>query len=228
VNLCFIPARGGSKRLPRKNLLPLGGRPLLAWTIDAARESAQFDEIVVSSDDDEILAIAHDAGVRADRRPAALGGDRIRFVEVLVELLRRPAESGRFITATTLLPTCPFRSCEDIRAAFALLTPGNSVVSVSHYEFPPEFAADLRGTELHLREPARYAHSTQSQSVPPAVHPNGAIYLSSVERLLATGSYFTAPVLGYLMPPERAFDIDFPHQFAIAEALLRPPVTAIP
>ncbi len=221
MNLCFIPARGGSKRLPRKNLLPLGGRPLLVWTIDAARDSNLFDEIVVSSDDNEILALARDAGVRADRRPDALGGDRIRFIEVLDELLRRPAETGRFATATTLLPTCPFRTAADIAAAFELLTPGNSVVSVSHYEFPPEFAADLHGTELQLRHPERYAHSTQSQSVPPAVHPNGAIFLSSVARLLATGSYFTAPVQGYLMPPERAFDIDFPHQFAIAEALLQ-------
>lgn len=220
--LCFIPARGGSKRIPRKNLLPLAGRPLLFYTTAAARSSGLFSRIVVSSDDDEILALAASLGVEADRRPASLGGDQVRFVEVLEEfLLRSPSE---FDTVAVLLPTCPFRSVEDLQAAARLLAAApepSFVVSLSRYDFPPEFAVDFDGTNVRLRAPEAYAASTQSQSVAPSYHPNGAIYLAPVPLFLIHRAFYAAPLLGYLMPPERSLDLDYPHQFPLAEALLR-------
>jgi len=220
--ICFIPARGGSKRVPRKNLLPLAGRPLIAYTIEAARESAIFARIVVSSDDSEILALAEKEGVEADRRPADLAGDRVRFVEVLEEYLGR-AEGGIDHVAV-LLPTCPFRTGQDILAAYGMLLAApepSFVVSVSEYEFPPEFALEVDGHRARVRHPEVYAHSTQSQSVGKSFHPNGAIYFAPVRLFLAKRTFFREPLLAYLMPPERSLDIDNLYQFEIAEAIMR-------
>lgn len=220
MRLGFIPARGGSKRVPRKNILPLAGKPLLVWTIDAARSSGVFDNIVVSSDDEEILAISADAGAQADARSKELSGDRITFPQVLLEFLSRPENVGRYGEVAVLLPTCPFRTGEDIRAAFALRQAGEFVVSVMAYDFPPDFACDLDDGILRLRHPEAYARSTQSQSTKPAFHPNGAIFAGSVERFLETRSFFAPPIRGYLMPPERSLDIDLPHHVHLAEAML--------
>ncbi len=223
MTLCFIPARGGSKRIPGKNIRPLAGRPLIEWTIAAAEKSRCFSQIIVSSDDDAILGIASSAGAISDRRPPELGGDGVRFVEVLEEFLTRPENAGKFTTVTVLLPTCPFRNELDIRAALALhaLEHEAFVVSISAYEFPPDFACDFDEFSgvLRLRQPEVYAHSTQSQSVKPAFHPNGAIYVGSVKRFLAAKSFFAPPVFGHQLPPERALDLDHPHQWEIAEAL---------
>lgn len=219
--LAFIPARGGSKRLPRKNLLPLGGKPLVRHTIDCARASGQFSEIVVSSDAPEILAIAQASGVTADSRPAHLSGDQVRNVEVLAELLARRPE--QFDAVMLLQPTSPFRTPGDIRQAVSLWRshPEGSIVAVSAYEEPPQFA--LRMDEkfaLEMREPAAYAQSTQKQAIPPLYHPGGSIYLCSVSKFLRTGAFFAPPLFGVVIPPGRALDIDLPHQFAFAEWMM--------
>jgi N-acylneuraminate cytidylyltransferase len=220
--ICFIPARGGSKRVPRKNLLPLAGRPLIAYTIEAARKAGIFDRVLVSSDDDEILALAAREGAEADRRPAALGGDRVRFVEVLEEFLKRSCDGADHVAV--LLPTCPFRNEHDILAAHAMLLAAPEpafVVSVREYEFPPEFALEMDGPKARVLHPEIYAASTQSQSVGRSYHPNGAIYFAPVALFLAERSFFRQPLLGYLMPPERSLDIDNLYQFEIAEAMMR-------
>jgi len=220
--ICLIPARGGSKRIPRKNLLPLHGRPLIAYTIEAAQQSGIFSRILVSSDDDEILALAAREGAESDRRPDALGGDRVRFVEVLVEFLARAANDATHIAV--LLPTCPFRTAHDVRAAHAMMLAAPEptfVVSVREYEFPPEFALDMDGPRARVLHPEVYAASTQSQSVGKSFHPNGAIYFAPIPLFLATRSFFRDPLLGYLMPPERSLDIDNFYQFEIAEAMMR-------
>jgi CMP-N-acetylneuraminic acid synthetase len=220
MRLAFIPARGGSKRVPRKNILPIGGKPLLAWTIDAAKDSAMFDEVVVSSDDEEILSLAEEMDVKSDVRTSDLSGDRITFMQVLVEYLSRRENLGRCTEVAVLLPTCPFRTGADIRSAFALGTGDAFVVSVVSYEFSPDFACDLQEGMLQVRHPEVYAQSTQSQSRKPAYHPNGAIFLGPVHRLLEVRSFFVAPTRGYLMPPERSLDIDLPHHVGLAEAML--------
>ncbi|MGA3169387.1 MAG: acylneuraminate cytidylyltransferase family protein [Chthoniobacteraceae bacterium] len=218
----FIPARGGSKRVPRKNLLPLGGRPLIAYTIEAARKAGIFERVVVSSDDEEILELAKREGAETDRRPAALGGDRVRFVEVLEEFLRRAGGGAEHVAV--LLPTCPFRTAQDILAAHGMLLAAASssfVVSVREYEFPPEFALELDGARARVLRPEVYAASTQSQSVGKSYHPNGAIYFAPVKLFMRERSFFREPLLGYLMPPERSLDIDNFYQFEIAEAMMR-------
>jgi len=224
--LAFIPARGGSKRVPRKNILPLAGKPLLAWTVETAKECGIFERIVVSSDDAEVLQIAKSCGVETDERPAALATDTARNVEVIAEYLNRPENTGRFDVVALLAPTSPLRSAADIHAAFDLheKAPEEFVITVTHYEFPPEFACDLNaGGGLTLRHPEIYARSTQGQSVTPAVHPNGAIYLGSVDRFLKQKTFFAPPMRGLMMPADRSLDLDHPHQFALAEAHLKKP-----
>ncbi|MEQ1861196.1 MAG: acylneuraminate cytidylyltransferase family protein [Chthoniobacteraceae bacterium] len=220
--VCLIPARGGSKRIPRKNLLPLGGKPLLAYAIDNARDSGCFDEIVVSSDDAEILALAERCGVRADRRPESLSDDMTKFVDVLAEFLSR---ESRFTHFAGLLPTCPFRTADDVRAAMALsfAHPDAFIVGVTAYDFPPQLAltCDAATSALTMREPETYKTTTRSQSLGTLHHPNGSIYCGRVERYLSLGTYFEPPLVGYAMPPERSFDIDYPYQFEIAEAMMR-------
>ena len=222
--LAFIPARGGSKRLPRKNLLPLGGKPLVRHTIDAALEAGQFSEIVVSSDDAETLAIARAAGVTADARPEHLSGDQVRGVEVLSELLGRT--EGRFEAVMLLQPTSPFRTAADIRHAAALWrsNPDSSIIAVSAYDAPPQFALRMdNDSALQMREPAAYGYSTQKQAIEPLCHPNGSLYLCAIARFLRAGGFFAPPMHGLLIPPERALDIDSPHHYALAGMMLRVP-----
>jgi pseudaminic acid cytidylyltransferase len=223
--LALIPARGGSKRIPGKNTRLLGGRPLVEWTARTARDSGAFAEIVVSSDSDEVLKITAELGLRPDRRPQELAGDRVRFVEVLEEYLRRDENFRHYEAVAVLLPTCPFGRAEDIQAARELFekNPASSVIAITPFDFPPDFAADFDPSTqtLVLRRPEVYAHSTQSQSVKPAFHPCGSFYWISTKRFLETQSFFTGHLIGYLMPAERAFDLDHPHQWPIAEALAR-------
>lgn len=224
--LCIIPARGGSKRIPRKNLLPLAGKPLLAYTIEAALKSGVFADVVLSSDDQEILELAKSLGAVADQRPEDLSGDTIRFVQVVEEYLLRPGMRQKYDVIAGMLPTCPFRTAEDIRSAFEIFSrqAGDAYLfSVTEYDFPPQLALDFAedGAMLTMRDPATYAKTTRSQSIGKSYHPNGAIYLAPVDGFLREKTFFANPMFGYLMPAERSFDIDYPYQFAIAEAMMQ-------
>lgn len=222
--LAFIPARGGSKRLPRKNAIPLAGLPLLVWSVNAAMQSGIFTRIVVSSDDMEIIDIARASGAEIDVRPSSLGTDTARNVDVLSEYLQRDDHHLEYDAICLLPPTSPLRSAADIKDAITLWrqAPDENVISVSRYDFPPEYAAKLDATGgLQLRHPEVYEKSTQSQSLPSCVHPNGAIYCASVKRFLQEKAFYKPPMRGFLMPPERSLDIDYPHQLTCAEALLK-------
>lgn len=215
--VCLIPARGGSKRVPRKNLRLVGGRSLLQRAIDSAVGSGCFSDVVVSTDDEEVAAAALGFGATLDERPPAFSGDEIKFTEVLLDfLLRHSAKSWTTFAAT--FPTCPFRTSEDIAAAHQLLVkhPQAFVIGVSRFDFPPQLAMKCRDDILHLREPEAYATTTRSQNIGELHHPNGAFYGGSIARFLAEKTYFAAPMVGSILPPERSFDIDYPYQLKIA------------
>ena len=144
--LCLIPARGGSRRVPRKNVLPLAGKPLLAYTLEAAIDSGVFADVVVSSDDAEILAVAREWGAGTDERAASLAGDTVPMVRVAEEYLRRDGMNTRYDHVAVMLPTCPFRTAEDVRRAAALYarqTGDVSLIAVTNYEFPPQLAMTI-------------------------------------------------------------------------------------
>jgi CMP-N-acetylneuraminic acid synthetase len=224
--LCIIPARGGSKRIPRKNLLPLAGKALLGYSIEVAAQAGLFEDVIVSSDDEEILQLAESMGVGTDRRPETLSGDNIRFVEVLKEYLLRSEIRGRYENIACMLPTCPFRTLEDVQNAYRLFAehPDEGfLVAVTEYDFPIQLALDLdkNSMTLSMRDPETYAQTTRSQSLSKTYHPNGAIYLATIASFLRTGTFFSHPLIGYVMPPSRSFDIDDPYQFRIAECMMR-------
>jgi CMP-N-acetylneuraminic acid synthetase len=224
--LCLIPARGGSKRIPRKNLAPLAGKPLLTHTVEVAMQAKIFDDVVVSSDDQEILNLARSLGAVPDHRPKTLSGDLVRFVEVIEEYLLRPGTREQYQYIASMLPTCPCRIVDDVRNAFELFMQHSGdvfLVAVREYEFPPQLALDLGkdGTTLSIRDPAVYRRTTRSQSLRKAYHPNGAIYIATIDGFLRERTFFAEPLLGYVMPPSRSLDIDYPHQFRIADFMMR-------
>jgi len=237
--IALIPARGGSKRLPGKALLPLRGRSLLRWTIDTVLEGNRFDLVVVSSDADEILADAATAqGVNVRRRPAQLASDAATTMDVLLDLLTSPsahptasgqddgvleALAGDPSTVVGLFqPTCPFRSDDDIRNTLALLEPGiDSAISVCPVEPPSELTFGISAAghcEIPVMSPL-IAGRTQRQNYEPSYAPNGCVYASSISHLTRTRSFFAGVVAAHIMPRERSLDIDDAFDWAIARAL---------
>lgn len=222
-SLCLIPARGGSKRIPRKNVLPLNGVPLLSYTIRAAKDSGAFDNIVVSSEDEEILALAKSEGVETDQRPAELAADNATKVQVVREYLSRPGMRTEYQYITALLPTCPFRTSKHLREAFDMLRNGNCpyLIGVTEYDFPIQLAlSPLDDSRMKMTFEDGY-NVTRSQDIAKRYHPNGAMYMATVEAFLEKGTFFSEEMLAYRMSAIRSFDIDYPYQFAIAEILAK-------
>lgn len=223
--LIVIPARGGSKRLPRKNLLPLAGKPLISWTIEAAIEAGIDSRIVVTSDDDEILAISEGyraSGVIARKRPPELATDTATTADALIDVIETERASGRAPESIILLqPTSPLRDAFDIRSAMDVFEKSltqNTVVSVCEVDHPTawtgviEDGARLEGIDLSGK---------RSQDYQKEYRLNGAVYVASVANLLVTKTLFTEKLLASVMPRERSFDIDDAIDFRICECFLQ-------
>lgn len=223
--LCIIPARGGSKRIPKKNVKLLGGKPLIVHTLEAALQSGVFSQIVVSSDDTAILSIAGQMEVVKDYRPDFLCGDTVKAADVVAEYLQREDNAKKFNITAMLLPTCPFRSHLDIEAAVNTLLSNDRyhfLISVTEYDFPPQFALEVdKHSAIVMKEPQSYRISTRSQDQKTYYHPNGAVYVAKTKYFLRDKTFFGKPLLSYIMPKERSFDIDYPYQFRIAECMMR-------
>ena len=221
--LAIIPARGGSKRLPRKNIALLNGKPLLAYTIEAAKESGVFDCVCVSSEDDEILSVAEEYGAdKALRRPDELAGDRVMLKKLCAFLLRQFAEEGISYDSFALLtPTNPLRTSEDIRAAYKIFCEedANHVMGLVASVHPPQHSVWF---------PSGYVEpyfgwkdiKTQSQNVDQLYMDNGSINFAKTEAFLKEEDFYGSKVVPYVMPPERSVDIDTPLDLKWAEFLL--------
>lgn len=184
----IIPARGGSKRLPKKNIADLGGKPLLRWTIDAAIESDIFDDIFVSTEDEEIGAVA---GKYWWHRPPELAQDDSPSWPIVLDI----AETIKADVFVLLQPTSPFRTATDILAAINMLTMsrGDSVISVTRG--PGDLAFQV-------------GHAKRLRSVPEIMVPNGAIYGITEDALVRGENWYSGVLYGYEMPKERSLDID--------------------
>lgn len=222
--LGLIPAKGGSTRLRRKNALPLGGRPLIGWAIDAARDSGVVDRIVVSTEDDGIAALAVELGAEVPfRRPASLARDPAGVVDVALHALETlQAQGDAYDTLVILLPTCPLRSAADIRAAVAMFRAhdGRFLMSVAQYPHTP-FAALGLGEDGRLTPYFPEYIGRKSQQMPVAWRANGAIHVLDVAAFEQARSYYAQPLLGFAMPAGRSIDIDTAEDLAYAEFLLQ-------
>lgn len=208
--IAFIPARGGSKRLPRKNLAPFFGHPIIAHTIRAATESGCFARVVVSTEDAEIAEVGRRYGAEVDARPPALADDRARVLDVCVEFLGREAAAGRDYTVLcALYATAPLRSAADIRATVALLDPGRCdfALAVTEYDLPP-YRALRRGMDGTLTPMWPDLAFAKSQDVPPLFVNNASTYAVSVESFLRHLSFTGPGARGHVMPRSLTTDID--------------------
>ena len=224
-NLCVIPARGGSKRLPEKNIRILNGKPLLAYSIDTAIESGIFDAVVVSSENPKILEIAKNHGALVHKRRDELSGDNVPVFKVFQDLLTESDYVGRFDTITGMLPTCPFKKAEHLVEAMKLLQSQQleaSVISVTQFDYPPQFGFSLTEEQkLIMTHPEVFAKTTRSQNIQSLVHNNGAFWMAGVEHYVKSGTFYAGTMIGYKMDAISSFDIDYPYQFEIAEILAK-------
>lgn len=223
----IIPARGGSKRIPRKNVRDLCGKPLLRYAVDSAIEAEIFDQVIVSSDDLEVEELVSKWDrVTFHRRSPNLSDDYSRVPQVIHSLLSEIEVNQRPKDFCVLLPPCPFRTSTHIKEAYKKFVTFNRevfLVSVTKYDFPPQFALrwpNPATSSLEIVNPEIYMQSTRSQSVEPLWHPNGAIYMCNTEAFLNAASFFAPPLIGYEMSPQDSLDLDWPYQFTMAESLL--------
>ncbi|MDL2307398.1 acylneuraminate cytidylyltransferase family protein [Desulfovibrio sp. OttesenSCG-928-C06] len=220
--LAVIPARGGSKGLPRKNILPFHGKPLLAWSIDAAKASANVTRCLVSSEDDEILSVAREYGAEPLRRPLEFSGDTATSVEVVTHALGSLAAQGESFDAVLLLqPTSPLRTGSDIDAACDIFWERGlpCCVSVCSLHQSPFLSYTMNDGILYQLMHGRVEPRRQLR--PEVFAPNGGIYLVDTAWFMENANFMASGATSaYEMPPERSIDIDTRLDFAMAEFLM--------
>lgn len=224
-HLAVIPARSGSKGLLNKNIKTLCGKPLLAYSVEAALDSGIFDTVHVSTDSDAYAEIARRFGADIPflRSPAS-ATDTASSWSVLLEALDRYEALGqRFDTVTLLQPTSPLRKAEDIRAAYGLFQQkkAHAVVSVCAVDHPPIWSNTLP-QDLCMDGFLKPEAKKPRQSFPEYYRINGAIYIADVNSLRSLGTLvYDKDCFAFMMPRERSIDIDEELDFVIAEAILK-------
>ncbi|MBN1324549.1 MAG: acylneuraminate cytidylyltransferase family protein [Methanotrichaceae archaeon] len=221
--LAVIPARGGSKGLPGKNIALLKGRPLIAYTIEAAFASRYVSRIVVSTDDVKIGEASRDHGAEVLMRPSHLAGDETPTVSVLMHVLDQMGADSYLPDIVVLLqPTSPLRSACDIDEALATFLHCNSdsLVSVSEMDHSPYWSLKIEGG---LLQPifGQACLNLRRQELPKTYLPNGAIFISRPEVIRRDGGFYSLRTAPYIMPRERSVDIDCEFDLLLVELLMR-------
>ncbi|HDY7750739.1 TPA: acylneuraminate cytidylyltransferase family protein [Vibrio vulnificus] len=224
--LAITPARGGSKRLPGKNIKNLNGKPLIQWTIDAALAVQEIARVMVTTDCDEIAEIAKKAGAEVPFiRPPELATDTSSSSDVIrhaLDFYRAQGEEFDFVLL--LQPTSPIRSADDIRHAIEQLKAhtADAVVSVCPCEHSPLWANTLPDDRSMADFIRHEVSQLRSQDLPHYYRINGAIYLTRVSRFYQENSLFlSSNIFAYVMDNESSVDIDHELDFLIAETVLK-------
>ena len=218
--LGLIPARGGSKGIPRKNIKLIAGKPLIAWTIEAALHCGALAAVVVSTDDEEIAEVARRHGADVPfMRPAELAQDDTPGVDPVLHALEMLPDHD---TVVLLQPTSPLRTTADIDAcieqARRLRSP--CMVSVSEPQQHPYWMYRL-DADQRLRTLLDVPHVTRRQDLPPVYAANGALYYADAAWLRTRRTFITTETAAYVMPAQRAVDLDAPLDWKLAELLLK-------
>jgi CMP-N-acetylneuraminic acid synthetase len=219
--LAIIPARQGSKRLPGKNKLLLGGKPLICWSIEAAKESHYIDEIIISSDDKKILQIAQQNGVKSLKRPKKLASDSATTFDVIKHVLEHITGYDYVVL---LQPTSPLRDATDIDKAieFLIEKSADAVISVCTMEHSPLWSNTLpedKSMQGFLREDVV---NKRSQDLQQYYRLNGAIYIVKIDMFLQEKSFFLKEnIFAYIMSQEKSVDIDTELDFKLAQLLIK-------
>jgi CMP-N-acetylneuraminic acid synthetase len=219
--LGLIPARGGSKGVPGKNIRLLGGKPVLQWTAESAQASSYVDRLILSTDDEEIENLGRTLGLEVPfRRPSAASSDEASARDVIEHALGQLVETFDYLVY--LQPTSPFRTTDDIDGCLAALvaSSADSCVSVTESPAKPEWMfyvdPDSRLTPV-LSGPPRL----RRQELRVAYELNGAVYAARVAAYQSSGTFLTDRTLAWVMPEDRSVDLDELSDFERAELILR-------
>ena len=221
--LCIIPARGGSKGIPRKNLTPIAGKPLIGWSIEAALTAKSVNRVIVSTDDDEIAAVACRFGAEIIHRPPELSNDTASSESALLHVLESLSQREQYEPdlVVFLQATSPYRTAEDIDGAVNLLLQSDydSVFSAYSEHFIGRWQQDNSGCAKALNfDPA---NRPRRQERPVEYLENGSIYIFKPFILRQTGSRLGGRIGIYRMPMERSFQIDTLEDLELLEKLWR-------
>lgn len=220
--LAIITARGGSKRIPRKNIKDFCGKPILTYSIEAARAAGVFDEIMVSTDDKEIAEIAQKAGACVPFfRSRETAGDFASTDAVIMEVLREYEKKGCFFDAfCCIYPTAPFLTGERLKAAMALLDKADSVMPVVPFSYPPQRGLILNQDGFMERQFPEYA-AARSQDLPVIYHDCGQFYACRTAPFLREGTTDVERLVPLVLSEMEVQDIDTLEDFAMAEMKYR-------
>lgn len=216
----LIPARGGSKGIPRKNIKIIAGKPLISWTIEAARRSSLLSAVVVSTDDPEIAEVARKEGAQVPfMRPAVLAQDQTPGLDPVLHALE---QLPQYDSVLLLQPTSPLRTTEDIDGClnFAAQKNALSVVSVAEAAVHPFWTYRLNADGSMARF-IDAPPSARRQDLPAAFALNGAMYFAEANWLRRSRSLVTAETLAFKMSLEHSVDLDTQLDWKFAELLLR-------
>jgi CMP-N-acetylneuraminic acid synthetase len=223
--LAIITARGGSKVIPGKNIKKINGKPLMVWSIEAAKKSKAVSKIVVSSDDEAILKVAKHYETEALRRPAALATDVASSQSVVAHVLKTLRKTEKYVPDYIVLlqPTSPLRTAKDIDQAVAILEKCKADLCISVCEVDKKFL------KMYVLEQKKYLVGAVNknypymprQKLPSAYLPNGAVYVMTTKAFLKSKNFIAKKVIPYVMEYERSVDIDNMADFKKAEKFLK-------
>ena len=218
----IIPARGGSKGVPQKNIRFLAGKPLIAYTIDCTLNSKYINKVVVSTDDQEIATISEKYGAEVVKRPDSLATDNSPTIDAVFHVLESLKIQNEKQTVIVLLqPTSPLRTSQDINSAIDLFFKNecDSVISVCECQHSPYWAYKIDNHYLKTILGNNYL-KMRRQDLPKSYIPNGAIYISTVAVLQESRSFNSPRTIPYIMPSIRSVDIDNELDFIVAESII--------
>jgi CMP-N,N'-diacetyllegionaminic acid synthase len=219
--LGVIPARGGSKGIPRKNLRLLAGKPLLAWAIESAKTSRAIDRLVVDTDDAEISRVSREYGADVPYvRPAELADDKAMIADVLVHAIRMIGDGFQYLALIQC--TSPLRHVNDLDEAIAMCVRSGapSCVSVVECTKPPQWSLSLTPDRRIHPLLGWDAFHRRRQDVEQAFIPNGAVFVADTRWFCEHRTFYSPETVAYVMPAERSVDIDVEEDLAAVEARL--------
>ena len=220
--LAIITARGGSKRIPRKNIKEFCGKPILCYSIEAAFASQAFDEVMVSTDDAEIAEIARSAGASVPFfRSAEMSGDYASTDDVIMEVLKEYEKSGLFFEAfCCIYPTAPFLTGKRLKDAMDLLETADSVMPVVPFSYPPQRGLIVNEQGFVERQFPEYA-TARSQDLQKIYHDCGQFYACRTAPFMKAGTTDVEKLVPLVLSEMEVQDIDTPEDWEIAEIKFR-------
>ncbi len=224
MNIAVLPARGGSRRIPRKNVRPFCGKPIMAWPIETALSSGLFERVIVSTDDAEIREVAQRYGAECPfERPPALADDHATTADVMAHAATWAADAGLSAAAICCMyPTAVFADAADLRRGFEALQSGAWAFAVAATECEAPIFRSFRQREdggLEMLFPEYF--DTRSQDLPRALHDTGQFYWGRPSAWLAKQRLFDRWSVPVLIPKSRVQDIDDPDDWRRAELMFR-------